>query len=252
MYVYLIFSFILGGILGSFLNAYIWRTRVGKSVASGRSICTLCHVQLAWFDNIPLVSYVVLKGKCRTCKKSISYQYPIVELTAGLLFLFVMWWHGPTEWPFILRDWFIVWYLLFIFVYDFLYQEIPDRASLVPAAVLFVFSVAILGNNWIDLLGAGLAGAGFFLAQYVLSKGKWIGGGDIRLGLFMGIILGWPLVLVAIFLAYIVGALIGVGLLLLQSKEMQSEIAFGTFLTGATCVTMFWGSELLMWYMNLL
>jgi len=101
------------------------------------------------------------------------------------------------------------------------------------------------------LIGAAIGG-GFFLAQFILSRGKWIGGGDIRLGVFMGVILGWQLTLVALFLAYIVGAIISVGLIAAKKKTLASKVPFGTYLTVTTFVSMFWGSQILNWYIHLI
>jgi prepilin signal peptidase PulO-like enzyme (type II secretory pathway) len=146
----------------------------------------------------------------------------------------------------------IAWLLTFIFIYDLKYQEVLDSMTLVPALIIFVVKILVFGASWQDMLiGAGI-GAGFFLLQYIISKGKWVGGGDIRIGLLMGIILGWKLVLLALWIAYIVGAIISVVLLFKKKKQMSSQIAFGTFLSMATLVVMMWGESVLAWYLAFL
>ena len=270
----------MGIILGSFLNAWEWRISVGKSIARGRSVCTKCMSQLSWYDNIPVASFVFLGGKCRQCKQKISWQYPIVEITSGLLFAFVFWFYtngsdlwslDSNTWLFILRDFLIVYFLLAIFLYDLKHQMILDRFTLLPAVVIFFINTIIFqsfpiqsgsnlfphcagsscGGTIFSMTLGVLIGGGFFLAQYLVSKGKWIGGGDIRLGVFMGVILGWKLVVVALFLAYIVGALVSVPLLLLKKKTLASRVPFGTYLTVATVVVMFFGEKMLDWYLGL-
>ena len=243
--------FLTGLIFGSFLNAWIWRTREGISILKGRSICPQCKHSLLWYENIPLVSFVIQKGRCRKCKKRISWQYLLVEFAVGLLFAFSAWFHaGNLE--LIIRNSFILFFLTFVFVYDLRYQEIWDRMTIYPAGILAVATVWFgLVSIPTMLLGA-FVGMGFFLAQYVVSKGRWIGGGDIRLGLFMGIILGWPLILLALFLAYVGGALFMVPFLILGKKQFASKIPFGTYLSVATVVAMFWGKYIVDWYITLL
>ncbi len=243
--------FTTGLIFGSFLNAWIWRTREKKSILKGRSVCPTCKKALHWYENIPIFSFFYQKGRCRGCKVAISWQYPLVELGAGLLFAFVAWFHaGNLE--LIMRDAFIIFFLMFVFVYDLRYQEIWDRMTIHPAAIL---AAATVWFGWLSIpsmLVGALVGMGFFLAQYVVSKGRWIGGGDIRLGLFMGIILGWPLILVALFLAYVGGAIFVIPFLIMGKKQFASKIPFGTYLSVATVVAMFWGEKLVDWYIGLI
>jgi len=249
-YMEVIFFFI-GAILGSFLNAWIWRTHVGASMCRGRSACPQCKKALSWYENLPILSFVLQKGRCRECHASISLQYPLVELSVGLLFAFTAWFHGNDS-LLILRDCFILFFLTFTFVYDVRYQEIWDRMTMYPATVLVVATVWF---DWLSipfmLIGV-LVGMGFFFLQYLISRGRWIGGGDIQLGLFMGVILGWPLILLALFLAYIGGALFVLPFLLLGKKQMATKVPFGAYLSIATVVTMFWGKGLVEWYIGLL
>lgn len=243
-------AFIFGAIWGSFLNAVLWRTRAGIPISKGRSMCPQCEKVIAWYDNIPVLSYLFLHGKCKSCHSSISASYPIVELLTGFLFAYIAAFHDFISVGLIFRDWVIAWYLLFIFIYDYRHKEIPDRASLVPAIFVFFYNGFFGYISWQSMLFGAAIGSVFFLFQYVVSKGKWIGGGDIRLGLLMGVILGWKVTIVALLLAYIAGALVGIVLLIKQKKAMQSEIAFGTFLSVATYVCMFYGGDILNWYIG--
>lgn len=247
--------FVLGLSIGSFLNVCIWRTRENISIVRGRSMCPNCHFSVKWYDNIPLLSFILLKGKCRRCSKNISWQYPIIEFVTGILFLFVAWWHNGSSCFLTLemaRDWMIISFLIFIFVYDFKHQEILSIPTIVLSIFLFLFSIPTGWNSWQNMLiGAGVGG-GFFFLQYIVSKGKWIGGGDVRLGLLMGVILGWPDILFALFVSYIIGAISGLIMINRNKKDMKSEVPFGTYLTIGTFVTMFWGEKIVNWYLGLI
>lgn len=241
---------LLGLLIGSFLNALVWRTRTGVSILSGRSQCTVCTAQIRWYDNIPVVSYLVLRGTCRDCQQPISPQYPIVEGVCGLLFLLTMYAHGGVVSWRLGADFLAVSILLFVFVYDALYMEIPDRASLWPAFFFFLLHLATGWRSVTDMFIGVCIGAGFFLVQYLVSRGRWIGGGDVRLGVLLGVLLGWQLTVLTLFLAYIVGAAVAIGLLILEKKRAQQEIAFGTFLSAAAFVALVSGDQLVTWYLG--
>lgn len=245
----------MGLSIGSFLNVCIWRTRENISVIRGRSMCPNCHVSINWFDNIPLLSFVLLRGKCRKCSKKISWQYPIIELVTGILFVFIAWWHhrqGILLNLEMVRDWMILSFLIFIFVYDFKHKEILTLPVWFLSVLLFIFSISTGWNIWYKMLTGALVGSGFFLFQYIISRGKWIGGGDVRLGFLMGIILDWPNILFALFLSYIIGAFGGILMIVKNKKELKSEVPFGTYLTVGTFVAMFWGERIVGWYLNFL
>lgn len=260
IYFYLSLSFALGLIIGSFLNCLIWRIYTKKTI-QGRSICPKCQKQISWHDNIPVLSFLLLKAKCRHCKKPISWQYPLIELVAGILFALAFYKNfqllifndqfSINALIFLFRDWFLISVLIVIFVYDLRWYLIPDIVTLPACAIILIFNLA-LDFEWQNLALAGIIGGGFFLIQFMASRGRWIGGGDIRLGLLMGLALGWPNILVALFLAYILGSIIGVGLILAGKKKMGSEVPFGVFLTFATLIALFWGNEIIAWYWSLL
>lgn len=187
-------------------------------------------------------------------------MYPLVELGLALLFLLVTYFRLGTDlsgavnlsqliiW---LRDLFLVTILLGIFVFDLRYSLIPDQFSLPGIAIILVI------NWWLGLeldllLLAVLVGFGFFFLQYAVSKGQWVGSGDIRLGALMGAALSWPLILVALFLAYLVGSVWAVVLIWLGKKGWKSQLPFGTFLAASTVFTLYWGEPLLKWYLSLI
>lgn len=251
-----IFYFIIFGVLGllwgSFINAYVWRVYTNRSITMARSMCPECEVLIRWYHNVPVISFVVLRAKCFDCKKPISWQYPIVEAVTAGLFMFVYYYHGLSlvvTTPFV-RDLFLVFLLIIIFLYDLKYQLILDRTTLLIAPILFVLSILFGWHTWQFMLLAAVVGGGFFLVQFLISKGKWIGGGDIRLGLLMGIILGWPGILLALFLSYVGGAIISVVLLATKKVNMKTAIPFGVYLTLATFFTMFYGEGIIEWYLG--
>lgn len=254
------FIFILGLFVGSFLNVVIYRLHRQESFVKGYSKCLFCNHRLYAQDLIPLLSYLFLRGRCRYCQHRFSKQYPLVELATGLLFLlaflylFPNWHYLDLAWPnlfHLLYFWVISSFLLIIFVYDLRYYLILDKV-VIPAAVLALIGSLFLGYHWFSLFGAALVGGGFFLLQFVLSKGRWIGGGDIRLGFLMGLLLGWPQILVALFLAYVLGSLIAVGLLLANKKSWGDKVPFGTFLSLASWLVLLYGQAIINWYWSLL
>jgi len=153
-------------------------------------------------------------------------------------------------------------FLIIIFVYDLKYYLIPDKISISAIVTIFILQgILIMFNNNFNfsllltpyslLLFSAIIISGFFALQFLISKGKWIGGGDIRLGFLMGIILGWPMGLVALFLSYILGSLYAIPAVAFGKKKMKSQIPFGTFLTASTLIAMLWGERILNWYLSL-
>lgn len=253
------FVFILGIFVGSFLNVVILRLHRQESFIKGRSKCLFCRHTLYVKDLVPLFSYLFLKGRCRYCQKRFSHQYPLVELFTGLAFVLVFWKVLPSfdlasmsalQLLHLLDWWVIASFLVIIFVYDLKYYLILDKV-VIPVVILAFVVNLFLGFSLLNLIFAIIVGGGFFLLQFVVSKGRWIGGGDIRLGALMGAVLGWPQILTALFLAYIIGSIISIILLLNKRKEWTDKIPFGTFLTLATLMTMLWGPWLVKFYLSL-
>lgn len=252
---------VLGVIVGSIVNATVLRTKAGLPLMS-RAKCLVCVEPLAWFDVIPVLSYFALKGRCRRCSAAIEWQYPAVEAAMAVLFaLFAariifslgipLYITGTEHALLFIRDAVVSVFLVIIFLYDFRFSVIPDRFS-IPAIILVILFNLVLGApSWSLLLG-GLAIGGFFSVQYLVSQGRWVGGGDIRLGLLMGFLLGLPMGVVALFLSYIIGAIGGLFLLAFGHRKVTSHVPFGTFLALATVITMIWGPSLLGWYLGLI
>lgn len=257
---YTIYIALLGLITGSFLTCLIWRLHTRKSLG-GRSQCPDCNHIISWFDNIPVLSFLLLQARCRHCRKKISWRYPIIELITAILFtllfsrLLVL--YGSPEvwsnvaWLTLLRDVVFVSALVIVFVSDILWYIIFDEVVL-PAALVVGGLNIILGTSWQNLLISATIGSGFFLIQFLISRGRWIGGGDIRLGLLLGLGLGWPFILPAIFLAYFSGAIVGLGLLFFHKRGWKSVMPLGTFLAVSGIVVLFFGSEIINWYLALI
>ncbi len=264
-YLILFLIFVFGLTIGSFLNCLIWRLYTDESLW-GRSACPKCKNKIAWYDNIPVLSFIFLKAKCRVCQEKISWQYPLVELAAGILFALSFWIHfgflanlSPDallhhsfnwrDYLLILRDWFFISIMIVVFVYDWRWYLVSDTAVL-PSCLIVLIINLFLDLEWKNLLFSGIIGASFFLIQFIVSRGRWIGGGDIRLGLLMGLGLGWPYILVAIFIAYFIGSIIGISLILIGRKKMDSQIPLGVFLSVASIIVLFWGREIIEWYLK--
>jgi leader peptidase (prepilin peptidase) / N-methyltransferase len=257
--------FILGLLVGSFLNCMAWRLFKGETVF-GRSYCPQCGDKIAWYDNIPVLSYILLRGKCRHCRKRISIQYPLIELACGILFvlalknnhqLLINNFQAISNIQFsiisiarLFRDLIIVSSMLLVFIIDLRWYLIFDITVLPAAAIVFILSL-LLGLSWQNLAISGIIGAGFFLVQYLISRGRWIGAGDIRLGLFMGLALGFPNILAAIMIAYCAGSVIAIGLLLGKKKQWGSEIPLGAFLAPATIIALLYGDWIVKWYLGI-
>ena len=234
-----VFLFLLGLCVGSFLNCWVYRLNHGLSVMRGRSFCPKCRHQLAWRDNIPLLSFLFLRGRCRCCHSPIASYYPLVELAGGVLTVLVI----SSQLSVI--SLILAYFLLAVFVSDWLYQTIPDQI-VYPAIILTGFYLLITNYGLlITNLFSGLAAAGFFGALVWLTKGKGMGLGDVKLAGLMGLILGWPRIALAIILAFLTGAIVGVILVLLNKKTMRSQIAFGPFLIAATFISLFWGEKII-------
>jgi prepilin signal peptidase PulO-like enzyme (type II secretory pathway) len=240
--------FLIGLCVGSFLNVAIFRVHEGEQVVRGRSKCMKCEEPLGPRDLVPVLSYVALKGRCRRCKAVVSWQYPVIELVTGLVFVLLYLLHGMEM--VLLRDAVFVAYLIIIFVYDLRYMYILDKFT-IPAMIF-----ALLANLWLGIVPAwsilvgGLVLASFFAIQYLVSRGTWVGGGDIRMGALMGFMLGLTHGLVALFLAYVLGGLVGAYLLITGKVDRKTPIPFGTFLAIGTLLMILSGDSIISWYLG--
>ncbi len=234
-------TFLFGLIIGSFLNVVILRHQTGRTL-SGRSGCFSCGKKLAWFELVPVLSFLWQKGRCRGCRSQISWQYPLVELITGLLFALVFW----RLWPQISQlifYWLITSLLIVITAYDLKHKIIPDKfvfAFILLALFqpIILLTKPILFNFGWGVIG-GLATASPLFILWAISKGRWIGFGDVKLVLGIGLLLGWSLGLSALVLAFWLGAIIGLLLIVWgktqlrrkrKSYTMKSEIPFAPFL----------------------
>ncbi|MDD5040084.1 MAG: prepilin peptidase [Patescibacteria group bacterium] len=234
---------ILGLVVGSFLNAVIYRLHAGVSFMKGRSYCPLCKHDLGWRDLVPVISFFMLWGKCRYCRKGISWQYPLVEIGTALTFLALYWRFDLSAEFYVLLAYASL--LIIIFVYDLRYYLILDRVSIPAFCIAIVGSLFVLDISILSLVIGVAIGGGFFSLQYAVSRGKWIGGGDIRLGAVMGAMLGYQKLLIALFMAYVLGSLVGVGLIASHRKGWKSKVPFGTFLAAATILVFIFGDRIL-------
>lgn len=243
MGIFYIFFFVLGTVIGSFLNVVILRLKNKKSVFKKPSHCPFCKKKLKWYELIPIISFVLQKGRCRKCKKKISWQYPLIEFFTGLVFLLIFFYQLSFFW------FLISCFLIIIFVFDLKHYLVPDKIIYPAIIISFFYRLWLPVPNY--LLAAVIGGA-FFLIIFLISRGKWMGMGDVKIGILMGLLLGLPQLFTALFLAFLIGGAVSIILLVLKKKALKSEIPLGPFLTGATFITLLWGDILLNWYLNLL
>jgi leader peptidase (prepilin peptidase)/N-methyltransferase len=256
-----IFVLVLGICIGSFLNCVIYRTELQEempensperkkvSFLHGNSFCPNCKHKLSWKDLFPIFSWLFLRGKCRYCKTKISIQYPIVELATGILFVLLF---NPQNIFLSIFYLIVSGFLIIIFIYDLKHYLIPE-AALFPALLISIIYNLIPPYNLQYLvysLITTFVASGLFFLIFWISKEKAMGFGDVELVILMGVLLGFPNVLVALFLAFFFGAIIGLILLFLQKKGLKSEIPFGPFLIAGTFIAMIWGSQITNWYFN--
>lgn len=234
--------FLIGLAVGSFLNCLIYRLNKGFSPIGGRSFCPKCNHTLSWRDNIPLLSFILLSGRCRHCHSPISWQYPLVELGTGILTISIF------NFQFSIFNLLITYALIVIFVSDLRYGTIPDKIVYPTIALAILYSLFFIQYSIFNYFLSGLGAAGFFLALVAITRGKGMGIGDVKLAALMGLVLGWPKILVALYLAFLTGAIVGVILILLGKKRFGEHIPFGPFLTAATWIGLLWGSQILAWF----
>lgn len=250
-----ILFFVSGLMIGSFLNATEYRIAknipLGLNIFTGgeRSACVHCMHILRPYDLVPVISFIILRGKCRDCKEPISFQYPIVELLTAGLFVLIYSHFGPqieSVYYAIISS-----FLLLLFLLDLKYYIVPDSVSL-PAILIAGIISLLVGMEMFDIALGAIIGAGVYIIQYAISKGKWVGAGDIRLGALLGALLGWQLTLVALLIAYVGGSIIAIGLLMSKKAQFGSQLPMGVFLLPATLITLLWGQEMLDWYLQLM
>jgi leader peptidase (prepilin peptidase)/N-methyltransferase len=242
-------SALFGALIGSFLNVVIYRLPLGQSLVSPPSRCRACGYSLRWFDNIPIFSWLALRGRCRKCGVGVSWQYPVVELVTAILFALVAW-TTPIG-PLLFARLILVCILIALFGIDLEHQILPNTITLPGIVIGLMFSAvappgirdAIIGT----LLGGGIL-YGIAAAYYLWRREEGMGMGDVKMLAMIGAFLGWKSVLVTLVFASFSGAFIGVGMMAVQRGGMKYALPFGTFLALGTLVAMFVGEPFIAWY----
>ena len=244
--------FIFGTIIGSFLNVCIYRIPAGQSIVTPASRCSHCQTPIRWYQNIPILSYLVLRGKCASCGVTISVRYPLVEALTGVLFLLVymrfgMLWATPVYWLLAAS-------LVVITFIDLDHQIIPDVISLPGIPIGFVLTFFVAGLSWHDSLLGVLVGGGSLACvagiYYLLTRNEGMGMGDIKLLAMLGAFMGWKAILPTIFIGSLIGSLVGVPLMLIKRASGKLAIPFGPFLSLGAIVYLLWGPDLISWYLS--
>lgn len=229
---YIVMFFIFGLVLGSFLNVLLFRLDREEGIIWGRSKCPKCKFQLNWRDMIPLLSFVLLKRKCRYCRERISFIYPIVEFLTGLIFaLFYIQLGFPFS-IFNIFQFILIYFLIAIFFFDYLYYIIPDKIVLPLVLASIILAVAARRPELMNLLTSGLIFGGFFAILYTISKGKWLGLGDAKLSLLIGLSFGYPNSFFIVVGSIWTAALLGLTLIVIKKASFKSELPFGSFLAA--------------------
>lgn len=253
------FIWLVGLCIGSFLNVLIYRLPRGISVKRGRSFCPNCRKKISWYDNIPLLSFAMLGGRCRFCRSPISFRYPLVELITGLLTLLIFNSKFLISNQFLIFNFktvadlvltlLLVWGLIVIFFIDLEHQVIPDEI-LLPIILLFLvkqilYSLFFIHNSLLIILLPPLLSFVFMFSIYLITKGKGMGFGDVKLAFLMGLVLGYPKIIVAFYLAFLTGAFLGLILVVVKKVKFGQKIPFGPFLVWGTTASILWGEEIL-------
>ncbi len=239
-----ILVFLFGLIIGSFLNVVISRLDRKAGLFMGRSECPECLTKLKWYDLFPVLSYLQLKGKCRYCRKNISAIYPIVEIaTAGVIvFYFVFNSFGMI--PAAAYNLLTVILLTVLFFFDFLYYILPDKIIILLISSSLLFNIIFNRMNLYNFMLSGFLYGAFFAIIYLLSKGEWMGLGDAKLALAIGLILGYPLGFIAIVLSIWLAAIWGILMMVFQKATLKTALPFGSFLSVIVIIFIIFQNEI--------
>ena len=246
--------FVIGAVLGSFLNVVIYRVPRGESVVRPPSACPACGTRLRWSDNVPVLSYVLLRGRCRYCGAAISPRYLVVEVLSGLLpvVLFARFGWGRE----FLVFWPLAYVLLVVSFIDLDLRIIPDRVTL-PGIVVGLVAAPLLGllGFWDSLLGVVAGGGALYviglLGEVILRK-ESMGGGDVKLAAMLGAFLGWKTILLALFVAFFLGAAVGTAVIAAKPRDWDRAVPFGPFIAIGALLVILWGHVAVGWYAGLL
>ncbi|HET6462408.1 MAG TPA: prepilin peptidase [Candidatus Krumholzibacteria bacterium] len=243
---------VFGLLFGSFLNVVIYRMPREQSVARGRSMCPKCQKTIAWYDNVPLLSWLVLRGKCRACGWKIPFRYPLVELLTAVSASAAVWVQGTTLtalWVFA----FLAIMIAITFI-DWEHQIIPDPLSIGGTILGWIGAVVCLPITLLQSIIGSLVGAGLILGIALLYKAArkvdGMGGGDVKLMAMIGAFLGWQMVFAVLFLAAFAGSVYGIILLKRSNADGKTAVAFGSFLAPAAILMYFAGERLMALYLG--
>ena len=265
--------FIFGLCIGSFLNVCIYRLPQSKSIVHPRSMCPKCETLIRFYDNIPILSYIILRGKCRQCKapipilsyvalrgkcrhckSPISFRYPVIEFLSGMFAVGIFLKYGLTFEALVYYT-FVAALLVITFI-DIDHQIIPDLITLPGIPIFFAASLVLPQITFVEsILGILIGGGSLFLVAWfyhLLTHKEGMGGGDIKLLAMMGAVIGWQGVLFTIFVASAIGTISGLLIMLKTRKTMKLAIPFGPFLAMGSTAYILFGPQLIAWYFNLL
>ena len=248
----IIFAFGLGAVLGSFYNVVIYRIPLKKSIVFPASHCPLCNSDIKWYDNIPMLSYLLLRGKCRNCSETISWQYPMVELLSAVAAAYCLY-----RWELTMEAFFCYLFLtvlLIVSAIDLKHQIIPDIISVPGMFIFLLLSFLRPEITFLEsLLGMVIGGAvilGVIMAYYLVTKKEGMGGGDIKLLALIGAFLGYKSLLFVIFVSSVVGSVIGIIYMIAVKGDRKLAIPFGPFLSLGGVIYLWRGPELIQFYIN--
>ncbi len=244
---------LFGAVIGSFLNVCIYRLPAGESLVRPASRCSQCKTPISWYDNIPILSYLWLLGRCRSCRARIAWRYPLVETLNAAGYGFIVWRFGATVTAFVYGLLFSA--LVVVSFIDLDHMIVPDRITLPGMALGLVVGTFLLPRWWESIggfaLGGGLLYFMAWISPYLFGK-EGMGGGDIKLLAMIGAFLGWQQVLLTVIVGGTVGAVVGVALIGARVMPRGAYIPFGPFLSLGAVVAMLYGTEILTWYGSLL
>jgi leader peptidase (prepilin peptidase)/N-methyltransferase len=254
MSLYLIVA-VVGLLIGSFLNVCIYRLPRDLSIVFPASHCTSCDTPIHPWDNIPVVSYLILGGKCRKCSAGIAFRYPLVEALNAFLYCAVLWRYG-VGWHSLVYAVLVSCLIVITFI-DLDFQIIPDRITLTGIPLGLLAGSLLLPDPFMraDSLGFSssvigfLVGGGFFYLVAVLSRGG-MGGGDIKLMAMIGGLMGWKAIILTTFIGSLSGSVIGIFLMVFKGKGRKTKVPFGPFLALGVLVTLFFAQEIIIWYLS--
>lgn len=245
--VFYIIIFLYGIVIGSFLNVCIYRIPKKEDIVKVRSHCMNCGYKLEWYDLVPLFSYLFLKGRCRKCKTKLSVQYPLIEAANGVLYVVIVLINGANVES--LLYCLLASALLTLSVIDFRTYEIPIGINIFILA-LGLIRVAAYYSDWLNYLIGLLCVSTFLAVIYYATKGRGIGGGDVKLMAVCGLVLGWKLIILAFFIGCILGAVIHVARMKISGEG--HVLAMGPYLSLGIFISMLWGNRIIEWYFNFL